>query len=573
MEILFEFLRFLWRATRWKLVAAVMLSVLLSLTEGVSLALIFPLIALLGDPNHPAYGGRATQRLLHLLAASSLPQHWWLPALMLLLLVCVWALNSLTAALNTLTINIILRVREQTANDLYQAMLRADWNFLSGRRSSGLTHLLTGELERTGTLAGAVAMVFSNAMLALLMLGLALYLSPLLTLVVVICFAALLPWQRRVGRAIYGAGQNISTMSEEVAASSVERLQHLKIIKAYGAQAAEGRVFSQRVSAVTRQMTELEWRGTSASRSFQTISMLVLCGVVLLGLGPLHLLPGALLVFLFAFLRTSPRLNVLQIKVNGLLGDLPAFGRIHLFLAECALNAEPPATDAQVPELQRMLSVSGLRFYYAGGEEVLRGLDLEIKAGQITAIAGDSGAGKSTLADLVLGMLVAQAGTIAVDGVAITPGNAQTWRRRVGYVSQDTLLFHQTVRENLLWARPDATEADLAEAIVAANAQFCYDLPQGLETLAGDRGTLLSHGQRQRIALARAFLLKPTLLILDEATNSLDLENEAAILRAVRAHGTALTTLLISHRPSAVAAADRVYVLQDGQVRPDLERA
>ena len=167
VEILSAFLRFLWRATRWKLVAAVTLSVLLSLTEGVSLALIFPLIALLGDASHPAYGGPTTQRLLHLLAATPLPQHLWLPALMLLLLVCVWALNSLNAALNTLTIGIILSVREQTANDLYQAMLGADWYFLSSRRSSGLTHLLTGELERTGTLAGAVAMVFSNAMLAL----------------------------------------------------------------------------------------------------------------------------------------------------------------------------------------------------------------------------------------------------------------------------------------------------------------------------------------------------------------------------------------------------------------------
>ena len=560
MTIFIEFLRFLWRVARWKAVAAVLLSVLLSLTEGVSLALLFPLIAVLAEKSRA--GGR-TGWLLHLLASTHVPERAWLPGLMVVLLICVWALNSLTAALNTLTIGIILRVREQTANELYGAMLAADWSFLSGRRSSGMTHLLTGELERTGTLAGAVTAIFSNAMLALLMIGLATYLSPVLTLVVVVCFAALVPWQRRVGRGIHGAGKNLSAMAEEVAASSVERLQHLKVIKAYGAQEAEARVFATRVGAVTREMTDLESRGTTASRRFQTIAMVVLCGVVLLGLGPLHLPPGALLVFLFAFLRTSPRLNVLQIKVNGMLGDLPAYGRIHAFLAECVAHKEVEG-GGLAPALTQELVVSEVRFGY-GPEQVLKGVDLVLQAGEITALTGESGAGKSTLADLLMGMLVAEAGSTTVDGVLITRDNAQAWRRRVGYVSQDTLLFHETIRENLLWAKRDATDGELAAAIEAANAQFCYALPLGLETLAGDRGTSLSHGQQQRIALARAFLLQPTLLILDEATNSLDLENESAILQTVRAAG--VTVLLISHRASAVAAADGVYEMADGMAR------
>ncbi len=565
MLIFVEFLRFLWRTTRWKMVGVIAFSVLLSLTEGVSLALIFPLIALLGDPLQPAgHAGPRTERLLHLLAASHLPQRGWLPAMLVVLLVSVWALNSLTAALNTLTIGTILRVREQTAVELYAAMLEADWSFVSNRRSSTLTHLLTGELDRTGMLAGVVTAFFSSGLVALLMVGVALYLSPLLTLVVVASFAALLPWQRRVGRTVYGAGKKVSTMSEELAALSVERLQHLKAIKAYGAQAAERSLFARRMGAVTAEMTAMEWRGTTASRRFQTLSMLVLCGVILLGLGPLHLTAGAMLIFLFAFLRASPRLNVLQVKGNGLLADLPAFGNIHAFLLECRAHRDQGATGAVAPELRRELKLAGVRFGYPGGDEVLKGVDLTLYAGEITAVSGESGAGKSTLADLVMGMLVAQLGTIAADGVAITQENAQAWRGRVGYVSQDTLLFHETIRENLLWARPGATEGELAEAIGAASAQFCYALPQGLETLAGDRGTMLSHGQRQRLALARAFLLKPSLLILDEATNSLDLDNEAAILRTVRAAG--MTTLLISHRPSAVAGADRVFLLVGGVV-------
>ena len=153
-------------------------------------------------------------------------------------------------------------------------------------------------------------------------------------------------------------------------------------------------------------------------------------------------------------------------------------------------------------------------------------LTLTLKAGCITAIAGGSGVGKSTIADLVMGLLFAQEGSIAADGFAVTRENARAWRRRIGYVSQDTLLFNDSIRANLLWGKPDASEAEMMDALEEANAQFVQELPDRMSTTVGDRGMRLSHGQRQRIALARALLLKPELLILDEATNSLDLENE-----------------------------------------------
>jgi ATP-binding cassette subfamily C protein len=210
----------------------------------------------------------------------------------------------------------------------------------------------------------------------------------------------------------------------------------------------------------------------------------------------------------------------------------------------------------------------------AGPEFVLRGIDLGIEVGMVTAVVGPSGAGKSTIADLVNGLLLPTRGQLVVDGRALDASAMRVWRHKIGYVGQETVLFHQSVRENLLWAQPGATEEELREALLLASAGFVYELPGGLESVVGDRGILLSSGQRQRISLARALLRKPALLILDEATNALDVENEARVLDGIRevVRGSkrsgegVLTVLMIAHRASAIRRADRIFELEGGRV-------
>lgn len=550
---------------------AIALSILLSLTEGVSLAMAFPLIALLGDGHAPAIAaGPHTQLLFRLLAASHIPSSAWLATVLVVVLLSVGALTVLNGMLTTLTVSIILPVRRDLAARIFETILHADWNFLTRRRSSDLTHFLTTELNRVGQLAGNLMALISNAMVGLLMLGLAAYLAPVLTLLLAVCLALLIPWQRRAGREVYQSGMEISTSMRQVFESSMERLQNLKVVKAYGAQDAELGLFTRRYGALVEQVIENQWRSVRSSRQFQIISLALLCGLIVLGLTGLHLAPGALLIFLLAFVRATPRLNAVQSKVNEMLTDLPAYVEIESFLAECDAHSESGNPDAVAPTLARELTLERVTFAYAAGAKpVLEDVSLVFPAGSITAIAGLSGAGKSTIADLVMGLLLPDRGSIAADGRPIDRANARAWRRHVGYVSQDTLLFHDSVRANLLWALPTATEADLAEALEAANAQFVFTLDKGLDTVVGDRGMMLSHGQRQRLALARALLLKPSLLILDEATNSLDLENEEHILNilgTLRQGERPITTLLISHRPSALRVADRVYVLESGRI-------
>jgi len=283
-----------------------------------------------------------------------------------------------------------------------------------------------------------------------------------------------------------------------------------------------------------------------------------------------------------------PQLATMQGQMHQFASVLPSFDRVLAMEAECLAHAEPRLIGGEAKAngtggrlaLQRELRLEQVWFAYQTGDEaaadaatrepvyVLRGIDLAIEAGRLTAVIGPSGAGKSTIADLCNGLLTPGRGELILDGRALGPGETRQWRRQVGYVGQETVLFHQSVRRNLLWARPGATEAEMREALLLAAAGFVYQLPEGLDSVVGDRGILLSSGQRQRISLARALLRRPALLILDEATNALDVENEARILEAIRGaiRDAGLTVLMIAHRASAIRQADRVIELEDGRV-------
>ena len=217
----------------------------------------------------------------------------------------------------------------------------------------------------------------------------------------------------------------------------------------------------------------------------------------------------------------------------------------------------------------RAVECRQVTFTYRGDGETpaLQDVSLKIAAQTTTAIVGPSGAGKSTLADLLMGLVTPSAGSVCVDDVPLSPERLQAWRRQVGYVSQETFLFHDSVRANLLWAQPEATDDDIWRALEQAAADdFVRQLPNGLDTIVGDRGLLLSGGERQRLSLARALLRRPQVLILDEATSSLDSENERRIQAAIDHLHEQITIVVITHRLTTIRNADVIYVIERGRV-------
>jgi len=300
-------------------------------------------------------------------------------------------------------------------------------------------------------------------------------------------------------------------------------------------------------------------------------------GAVLLGIAVyssltwFQLSAPSLLLFLLLFSRLIPRTSAGMSALHHIVAALPSYENVRQLTEACeASSGETTGTPTQnAPRLKAAIQLRHVTFRYDSrvATPTLDDVSVDIPAGRTTAIVGVSGAGKSTVADLVLGLLRADQGTVTIDDQPLNAGNVQDWRDQIGFVPQEMFLLHDTVRANLLWASPTASTDDLWIALRAAAAdEFVLRLPKGLDSVVGDRGSLISGGERQRLALARALLRRPQLLVMDEATNSLDVVNEQRILDSLRVLHGRTTVLIVTHRLATVRHADLIHVMCGGRI-------
>jgi ATP-binding cassette subfamily C protein len=531
-----------------------------------------------------AAGGAGLLLLLPLahavLAAGSprLPGGLTLPALPLPVLlagaVALAAAQAAAARLGAITgVRLQQLVVDGLRADAFAAILAARWTFVLARRRSDVVEVVTIGANRAGA---ALTQLLSGATSAVLLLGtaaVAVLVSPLLAVPVLAGTALLGALLARGLAPSHRLGRSFGERSRRLQAVMLDSLDSLRLVRAHDGAAAWQRQLAD-AFADARQLQLAHTRRTATVSAVSSVGLVLAGSVLLLAAVRLRLpAPTVLLVLLLAARLTrqlQSLVNAGQLAAN----SLPAVRDVLELTGQARAEAEsPPGAPASPlpvtgpvtgPAVVRLHEVS---FRYPGGSGGLDEVSCTLPAGQLTALTGPSGAGKSTFADLLLGLLSPDRGRVEVDGAPLDPAGLSAWRRRVAYVPQETVLVPGTLRDNLIWSLPaPADDESCRQALRDAAAGFAEQLPDGLDTLVGDRGVRLSGGERQRVAIARALLRRPALLVLDEATSALDDSTEAAVLDLVASLSPQVTVLVIAHRRSTLDAASQVIELRAGRI-------
>jgi subfamily B ATP-binding cassette protein MsbA len=348
-----------------------------------------------------------------------------------------------------------------------------------------------------------------------------------------------------------------------------EALSNNRMVKAFAREPHEDGRASEKLRRVFRlsMRSSLLDAGLNTSVSLTYVGMLI--GVLWYGGRSVlegHLSPGSLLAFLMTITLISGPMGSIAGLYGRLQRALGASDRLFALLDDAPESPDPPHA-CSFPNGPGRVTFEQLAFAYTPENPVLRDLSLDVPAGCVTALVGASGAGKTTLAMLLYRFYEPQSGHICIDGVPITMIRRADLREQIGLVPQEPILFNGTIRENIRYGKLTATDAELEAAAQAANvSEFVAALPQGYETILGERGITLSGGQRQRVAIARAVLKDPRILVLDEATSSLDTRSEKLVQEALERLMQGRTTLVIAHRLTTIRNADQIAVLDAGHV-------
>ena len=463
-----------------------------------------------------------------------------------------------------------IRVEADIRRDLFAHMQELGFDFYDKNRTGQLMSRLTTDLFELTELAhhgpedlfiSIVTIVGALAVMFTIQWRMALVVSVILPVFVL----TVMHRRRSMGRASRAAKQKTGTINAEIESG----LSGVRMTKAFGNEHQQQRRFdgANEVFKTAKREFHKQMGLFNASMEF----FLCILNVAVIAYGGLLIMQERMTyidlitfsLYISTFISPIRKLaNFAEMFSNGFAG-LQRF--IELMATEPTIQDAPDA--AGLPHPRGEVGIHHVRFAYPDSPEVLHDIDLTVAPGETVALVGPSGGGKSTLCQLVPRFYDVSSGSITLDGLDVRRIRQRDLRRSIGIVQQDVFLFADTIRENIRYGRPDATDAEVEQA--ARKAELLEDIqamPDGFDTYVGERGTLLSGGQKQRVAIARVFLKNPPILILDEATSALDSVTEARIQRAFDQLSIGRTTLIIAHRLSTIRKASRIFVVQDGRI-------
>jgi ATP-binding cassette, subfamily B, bacterial MsbA len=459
-------------------------------------------------------------------------------------------------------------------NRLYDRILQRSIAFFSRNSTGTLISTIISDIEKIqGTLSIALAEFLQQLFTLIFMIGVVVVLGHKLALVLLVFIPFVIVSAGKIGRRVRTTTRTGQDKLADIQHILHETVTGNRIVKAFTMEAWE----SVRFRAAAKRL----FRANLKSVAVQAVSspLMDMIGavavVLLLVLGRNEIKSGVMqtgtfLAFIFAVFKLYDPVRKFALFNNSLQQALGASSEVFRFLDEVEEVHDRPGA-LPLPAFRERVRFENVCFSYSGsgnGEaEVLRGIDLETRAGEVIAIVGSSGAGKSTLVQLIPRFFDVTSGSITIDGHDIRDVTLASLRAQIGIVTQETILFNDTVRNNIAYGQPNVPQDAVTEAAKAALAHdFIQRLPNGYDTMIGERGLRLSGGERQRIAIARALLKNAPILILDEATSSLDTESEALVQAALQNLMSGRTAFVIAHRLTTVRHADRILVLENGRI-------
>lgn len=477
--------------------------------------------------------------------------------------------NVLGNGVQILLRHLMLKAKYLVGRDLvlgtFEDFFNARWYFFSSSRQGILLNTFLNEMVVVGNAFGTMALFFTYIAQLILYLTVPFCLSWQVTsisLVTALLFAC--PFLL-FGKVSYKLGKLYTSTGNQVGSIIQESLGSAKVILGFGNQRKRVEMLGGAYDAHRYAALKAQTLIAAIPLMYYPLGLTVV--IIAMFVGRKFAVPlSETAALLYSLLKAIPCIGQITTQKNALDNFIPSYEQV-LNLRHSA-NQLKQKTGARIfTGFDKEIITENLSFAYPGHKPTLEEINVRIPKGKMVAFVGKSGGGKSTLIDMIMGFNEPMAGRITLDGIALQEFDIISYRRRIGYVPQESILFNMTIRDNLLWASESATDEEIKQACRQANAdEFIEEFPNGYDTLVGDRGVRLSGGQIQRIALARAILRKPDILILDEATSSLDTHSERLIQQAIDVIAKQTTVIVIAHRLSTIVNADYLYVLKKGQV-------
>lgn len=564
LSSLFRMFKDVYRVTGVKLVGLVMLTTASALLEGAALASLLPLLSGLSGGGAPP--GRVTGAIYGFMAFLGLPPTVFGVAGLATGLILLGAGVFLVQAYYASRLQTDYVAHWQKA--LFKGYFSARYGFFRERRGGDLISAGLTEPVRLGAAFYQANLILSSILFISVQILVALVIAPVVVMLLVGVGTTLFLVSFGLVRRGLAVGEEITRVNSDFHTDTGELISGAKFVKA---TATETRALRRLTGAIERlrHLTFTNAYDVQIVRAiFEYSSGLMVIALLVAGPMLLSVDIGAVLVVVAMFVRLFPKVTGLRQCQQSISLVLPAFDAVSEMLAsaEAAREVMPEGAVA----LPCAVGPAAITFDRVSveieGRAIVSDVSFDIAPGSFVTIVGPTGAGKTTLLDCMLGLRPTISGRVMIDGAPLEKLSMEQWRRSIGYLGQDPMMFHATIEDNFRWISPESTLDEIAEALRRASGEFVYKLPNGLKTIVGDAGGRLSGGERQRLALARALLGSPRLLVLDEATSALDSGTEASVVATIEQLKGQLTIVSITHREAMVGAADRVIEVRDGRI-------